>query len=80
MQGALRLGIQTTLGVVQLHYRVNLVALTTSYIVADGLDDDSAEAEANRLDALAAPAADILANNFMEILFPNAPPAGPLEP
>jgi hypothetical protein len=42
--------------VVQLHYRVNLAALATGYIIADNLDVDGAEAEANRLDALAAPA------------------------
>jgi hypothetical protein len=71
MRGALRLGIQKTLGVVQSHYRVNLAALATGYIVADDLDDDGAEAEANRLDALAAPAADILVDDFEEILFPN---------
>jgi hypothetical protein len=53
--GALRLGIQKTLRVVQLHYRVNLAALATGYIIADNLDVDGAEAEANRLDALAAP-------------------------
>jgi hypothetical protein len=43
--------------------------LATGYIVADGLDDDVAEVEANRLDALAAHAVDILADDFMEILF-----------
>jgi hypothetical protein len=80
MRGALRLGIQKTVSVVQSHYRVNLTALATGYIVSDGLDDDGAEAEANRLDVLATPAADILADDFMEILFPDAPPAGPLEP
>jgi hypothetical protein len=77
MWGALRLGIQKTLGVVQSHYQVNLTAIATGYIITDGLVDDAAEAEVNRLDALAAPAADILANHFMEILFPDAPPAGP---
>jgi hypothetical protein len=66
--------------VVQSHYRVNLTVLATDYIVATGLDDDAAEAEVNRLDALVASAADILADDFMEILFPDAPPAGPLEP
>jgi hypothetical protein len=80
MQGALRLGVQKTLDVVQSHHRVNLAALATGYIVVDGLDDDAAEAKANRLDVLAAPAADILTDNFMEILFADAPPAGPLEP
>jgi hypothetical protein len=37
-------------------------------------------AEANLLNALAAPAANILADDFKEVLFWNAPPAGPLEP
>jgi hypothetical protein len=31
MRGALRLGIQKTLGVVQLHYQVNLATLATGY-------------------------------------------------
>jgi hypothetical protein len=66
--------------VVQSHYRVNLTVLATDYIVATGLDDDAAEAEVNRLDALVASAADILADDFMEILFLDTPPAGPLEP
>jgi hypothetical protein len=74
------LGVQKTLGVVQSHYRVNLGALATGYIVPNGLDNDGVEAEVNRLDALAAPVADVLTDNFMEILFPDAPPAGPLEP
>jgi hypothetical protein len=73
-------GVQKTLDVVQSHYRVNLRALFTGYVIPEGLDDDSAEAEMNRVDALAAPAADILTDDFMEILFPDAPPAGPLEP
>jgi hypothetical protein len=65
--------------VVQSHYRVNLRALSTGYVIPEGLDDNSAEAEMNHMDALASPATDILADDFMEILFPNAPPAGPLE-
>jgi hypothetical protein len=65
---------------VQSHYRVNLAALATSYIVTDDLDNDGAEDEANRLDALAAPATDILADDFEEILLSHAPPVGPLEP
>jgi hypothetical protein len=80
MRGALRLGIQKTLGLVQSHYRVDVAALATGYIVADELDEDGAEAEVNRLDVLAAPDANILADDFEEVLFPNAPPAGHLEP
>jgi hypothetical protein len=82
MRGALRLGIEKTLSVVQSHYWFDIAALATctGYVVTDDLDDDDAEAEANRLDALAAHATDILADDFVEILFPDAPPTGPLEP
>jgi hypothetical protein len=80
MRGALRLGIQKTLGVVLSHYQVNLAALDTGYIIADDLNDDGAEGEANRLDALTAPATDILAGDFTEILFPDAPPPVPSSP
>jgi hypothetical protein len=66
--------------VVVSHYRVNLRAPSTGYIIPEGLDDDGADVEMNRVDALAAPAAGILADDFMEILFPDAPPADPLEP
>jgi hypothetical protein len=68
MRGELRLRIQKTLGVVQSHYWVNLTALATGYIIADDLDDNGAEAKANHMDALAAPAAD----DFAEILFPES--------
>jgi hypothetical protein len=80
MRGALRLGLQKTLGVVQSHYQVNLVALATVYIVVDNLDDDGAQAAADHLDALAPPTIDILGDDFEEVLFPNAPPAGPSSP
>jgi hypothetical protein len=66
--------------VVVSHYRVNLRALSTGYIIPEGFDDAGAEVEMNRMDALAAPAADVLVNDFMEILFPEAASAGPLEP
>jgi hypothetical protein len=59
--------------VVVSHYRVNLEAISTGYIVPVGVDD---EVEMNRVDMLAAPAANILAEDFMEFLFPDAPPAG----
>jgi hypothetical protein len=50
------------------------------YIVADDLDDDGAQAVVDHLDSLVAPTVTILADDFEEVLFPNAPPAGPLEP
>jgi hypothetical protein len=47
------------------------------YIVPEGLDD---EVEMNRMDALAALAANVLAEDFMEFLFSGALSAGGLEP
>jgi hypothetical protein len=75
MQCVHRLGVQKTLGVVVSHYRVNLGALPTGYIIPEGLDDDGAEVEMNRVDALPAPVADVLADDIMEILLPDAAPA-----
>jgi hypothetical protein len=80
MRGTLRLGIQKTLGVVQSHYLINLAALATGYIMVDDLDDDKAQAVVDRQGSLVAPVVAALADDFEEVLFPNAPPAGPLEP
>jgi hypothetical protein len=46
----------------------------------DALDDDREQKVVDRLDSLAAPTAAALANDFDEVLFPNAPPTGPLVP
>jgi hypothetical protein len=73
MRRALRLGVQKALGVVASHYRVNLGAISTGYVVPVGVND---EVEMNRVDTLAAPAANVLAEDFMEFLYPDAPPAG----
>jgi hypothetical protein len=62
------------------HYWVNLKVFSTGYITPEGLDDNGVEVEMNSVDTLAAPATDILADDFMEILFPNATPGAPLEP
>jgi hypothetical protein len=59
------------------HYRVNLEAISTGYVVPTGVDD---EVEMNRVDTLAAPATCVLAEDFMEFLFPDAPPADGHEP
>jgi hypothetical protein len=67
------MGVQKALGVVVSHYRVDLEAIFTGYVVPVSVDD---EVEMNRVDTLAAPAANILAKDFMEFLFPDAPPAG----
>jgi hypothetical protein len=73
MRHALHLGVQKALGMVVSHYRVNLEAISTGYVVPVGVDD---EVEMNRVDTLAASAANILADDFVEFLFQDAPPAG----
>jgi hypothetical protein len=55
------------------HYQVDLEAVSTGYVVPVGVDDEVAM---NRADALAAPTTNILAEDFMDFLFPDAPPAG----
>jgi hypothetical protein len=76
MHRALHLGVQKALGVVASYYRVDLEAISTGYVIPVGVDD---EVEMNRVDTLAAPAANILAEDFMDLLFPDAPPAGGIE-
>jgi hypothetical protein len=77
MRRALHLGVQKALGVVVSHYRVNLGAISTGYVVPVGVDD---EVEMNRVDTLVAPAADVLAKDFMEFLFSGAPRLAALKP
>jgi hypothetical protein len=73
LRHALHLGVQKALGVVVSHYQVNLEAVSMGYVVPVGVDDEVAM---DRADALAAPAADILAEDFTDFLFPDAPPVG----
>jgi hypothetical protein len=73
MRRALHLGVQKALGVVVSHYRVDLEAISTSYVVLVSVDD---EVEMNRVDTLTAPATNIVIEDFLEFLFPDAPPAG----
>jgi hypothetical protein len=70
---ALHLGVQKALDVVASHYQVDLEAVSTGYVVPVGVDDEVAM---NHVDALAAPTANVLAEDFMDFLFPDAPPAG----
>jgi hypothetical protein len=77
MRRALHLGVQKALGVVASHYRVNLGVISKGNVIRVGVDD---EVEMNRVDALTAPAINVLAEDFMEFLFPDVPPAGGLEP
>jgi hypothetical protein len=69
MSRALRLGVQKALGVVRSHYEVNFEAVAEGYIVPEDVKDEVAM---ERVDALAADAADALAEAFEEFLFPDA--------
>jgi hypothetical protein len=73
MHRALHLGVQKSLGVVASHYQVDFEAVSSGYIVPDGVEDEVAM---DRVGALAATAADALAEDFMDFLFPDAPGAG----
>jgi hypothetical protein len=73
MRRALRLGVQKALGVVRSHYEINFEAVAEGYIVPEGVED---EAAMERVDALAAHAAEALAEAFDEFLFPDAADTG----
>jgi hypothetical protein len=72
MHHVLHLGVRKALGVVGSHYQVDFEAVSSGYVVPVGVEDEEAM---NRVDALATPAADALAEDFMEFLFPDAPGA-----
>jgi hypothetical protein len=59
---ALHLGVQKALGVVATHYQVDLEAVSTSYVIPVGVNNEVAM---NRADALAPSAVDVLAEDFM---------------
>jgi hypothetical protein len=73
MHRALHLGVKKALGVVASHYQVDFEAVSSGYVVPIGVEDEEAM---NRADALAAAAADMLAEDFTDFLFPDAPGAG----
>jgi hypothetical protein len=70
MRRALHLGVRKALGVVGLHYQVDFETVSSGYVIPVGVEG---EAAMNHADALAAPAADALAEDFMDFLFPDAP-------
>jgi DNA/RNA-binding domain of Phe-tRNA-synthetase-like protein len=55
------------------HYQVDFEAVSLGYVVPVGVEDEEAM---NHADALAAAAADTLAEGFVDFLFPDAPGAG----
>jgi hypothetical protein len=54
------------------HYQVDFEAVSSGYVVPVGVEDEVAM---NHVDALAATAADMLAEDFTDFLFPDAPAA-----
>jgi hypothetical protein len=73
MRRALHLGVKKALGVVASHYRVNFKVVSSGYVIPVGVEDEVAM---DRADALATIAADMLAEDFTDFLFPDAPVAG----
>jgi hypothetical protein len=70
---ALHLGAKKALGVVRSHYEVNLEVVASGHVVPDCVEDEVAMERAN---ALAAAAAETLAEDFKDFLFPDAPDVG----
>jgi hypothetical protein len=73
MRHTLHLGVKKALGVVRSHYEVNLEAVASGYVVPEGIEDEVAM---EHVDTLAADAAEMLTEDFMEFLFPDAPNSG----
>jgi hypothetical protein len=73
MRRALHLGVKKALGVVASHYQVDFEAVSSGYAVQVSVEDEEAM---NRADALAASPADMIAEDFADFLFPDAPGAG----
>jgi hypothetical protein len=69
MRRALHLGVKKALGVVASHYQVDFEAVSSGYVVPIGVEDEVAM---DRADALAATAADMLAEDFTNLLLPDA--------
>jgi hypothetical protein len=72
MHRTLYLGVRKALGVVGSLDQVDIEVVSSGYVVPVGVEDEEAM---NRADALAAPAADALAEDFMDFLFLDAPGA-----
>jgi hypothetical protein len=71
------MGVKKALGVAASHYQVDFEAVSSGYVVSVGVEDEVAM---DRADALAATAADMLAEDFTDFLFPDAPAAGGPQP
>jgi hypothetical protein len=68
MHRALHLGVKKAHGVVRSHYEVNLEVVASGYVVPEGVEDEVAM---ERTDTLATTAAETLAEDFEDFLFPD---------
>jgi hypothetical protein len=73
MLRALHLGVKKALGVVASHYQVDFEAVSSGYVIPVSVEDEVAM---DRADALAATAADMLAEDFTDFFFPDTPVGG----
>jgi hypothetical protein len=73
MRRTLHLGVKKALSVVVSHYQVDFEDVSSGYVVVVSVEDEVAM---DRADALLATAADMLAEDFTDFLFPGAPAAG----
>jgi hypothetical protein len=73
MHRALHLGVKKALGVVASHNQVDFEGVSSGYVVPVSVEYEVAM---DRADALAATAADMLAEDFTDFLFPDTPAAG----
>jgi RNA 3'-terminal phosphate cyclase len=73
MRRAIHLGVQKALCEVASHYQVDFEAVSSGYILPVGIED---KLVMNHADTLAATVADMLAEDFTDFLFPDAPATG----
>jgi hypothetical protein len=73
MSRALHLGVKKALVEVASHYQVDFEAVSSGYVVPVGVED---EVVMSRADALTATATDMLTEDFVDFLFPDAPGGG----
>jgi hypothetical protein len=73
LRGALRLGVQKTLGLTSSHYKLNVKLQLDGYVVPEDVMGEEAEREAvKKIDASMADNAAALADRFEVDLFPDA--------
>jgi hypothetical protein len=72
LKSAFRLGVQRALGVVSMHYVMDLEPVVTGYVIAPGVEGDDAVAAMEQADATVEGAASALSVLLEGNLLPNA--------